>query len=62
MESSNSNRVVDELILVKKLCKMIRKIPSIDKKYICLYMHNQREKKIKYFKKWKKYHYAKTNR
>lgn len=56
MESFNSNRVEDELVLVKKLCKMINKIPSIDKKYICLYMHKQRETKIKYFKKWKKYH------
>ncbi len=52
MESNN--RVYDELSLTKKMCKIIHTLPSIDKKYICLYMHNQIETKKTHFKKWKK--------
>ena len=38
----------------KELCLMLKNIPSIDKKYIFLYMHGEKIIKKKAFYKWTK--------
>ncbi len=48
------NRVVDEINIENELCLMLKKIPSIDKKFIFLYMHQERSIKKSHFNKWKK--------
>ena len=49
-----NKRVVDEIDIEKELCLMLKKIPSVDKKFIFLYMHRERAIKKSYFNKWKK--------
>jgi hypothetical protein len=48
------NRIKEEIDITKELCLMLKKIPSVDKKFIFLYMHRERAIKKCYFNKWKK--------
>jgi hypothetical protein len=49
-----NNRVADEIDIEKELCLMLKNIPSIDKKYIFLYMNGEKIIKKKAFYKWTK--------
>lgn len=48
------NRIKEEIDITKELCLMLKKIPSVDKKFIFLYMYRERAIKKCYFNKWKK--------
>ena len=48
-----NNRVIDEIDIEKELCLMLKKIPSVDKKFIFFYMHRESSIKKIYFNKWK---------
>jgi hypothetical protein len=49
-----NNRIADEIDIEKELCLMLKKIPSVDKKFIFFYMHRERSIKKIYLAKWKK--------
>jgi len=47
--------IIDELDSIKELCKLLKKIPSIEKKYIFCYMNHERVSKRISFYNWKSY-------
>lgn len=47
------NRVAYEIDIENELCLMLKKIPSVDKKFIFFYIHRERSIKKSYFNKWK---------
>ena len=49
------NNVIDELDLTKELCKLLKNIPSVDKKYIFCHMNHERVSKSIFFNNWKSY-------
>ena len=49
------NKVIDELDLTKELCKLLKNIPSVDKKYIFCHMNHIKLSKSIFFNKWKSY-------
>jgi|SaaInlV_125m_DNA_1040241.scaffolds.fasta_scaffold01395_2 hypothetical protein len=52
---NKKNKVIDELDLTKELCKLLKNIPSVDKKYIFCYMNHLKVCKHIFFNKWKSY-------
>tara|TARA_B110000444_G_C18312178_1_gene354546 strand:- start:354 stop:518 length:165 start_codon:yes stop_codon:yes gene_type:complete len=49
------DNLIDELDLTKELCKLLKNIPSVDKKYIFCHMNHERVSKSIFFNNWKSY-------
>jgi|NorSeaMetagenome_1021524.scaffolds.fasta_scaffold11172_2 hypothetical protein len=52
---NKKNKVIDELDPSTELCKLLKKIPSVEKKYIFCYMNHERVSKRIFFNNWKSY-------
>jgi hypothetical protein len=52
---NKKNKVIDELDPSTELCKLLKKIPSVDKKYIFCHMNHERVSKSIFFNNWKSY-------
>ena len=50
---NKKNKVIDELDPSTELCKLLKKIPAVEKKYIFCYMNHERVSKRIFFNNWK---------
>lgn len=58
---NTTNKVIDELDSTNELCKLLKKMPSVGKKYIFCYMNHDRVNKSIFFNNWKIYKKKRSN-